>query len=178
MRSRYPWGRRRGVVITWELMLIIAVVLAVTGIVIAMLSHIVHSQGTSNKGTADISNVQAWAVSYPGGLCRIVVDVFFSNMGSAPVTVKDLNIIVQEPEQQYVPGPGGVYTETEVIKLRSYKVDVNTVVNPGETKTISGHAFVSSCPLNGRIGVSVDYVTADGRTLTVAKTVEAEVLNS
>ena len=86
-------GRKKGIVLSTEMMLLVLVVIVAVLIVgFGLAMHLI-AQATSAKRSLVIEQAQAWVVGCSGSTETIAVSVFVQNIGSQPITISGLSLI-------------------------------------------------------------------------------------
>jgi len=155
----------KGVVLSTEVILVLAAVL-ILGLVVALgLGRMVMSQAASEKATALINEAHVrlfYRGSISSATCQLTsVTFYMTNFGDRKIWVVRVEIV--QPD-------GRVFTVASAL---------NVQVNPGETMPVSARA--PGCPsltVGGTkvtsVFLQVTYSTDDGRSMTVGKPVKVE----
>ena len=152
----------KGIIISTEIILILAAVIVLTTITMIGLGRMVMNQATSNKATAVIDEANVWIYKLDGTCKYISITFYITNLGSKPITVGDVFVQIA-PEE---------YNINEM-----YVGYVGKTVNPGEMVGFSVSSVLSSCPSfpsNGdKTFVFVNYYMSNkyGRIMTIGKPV-------
>jgi len=143
--------RMRGVTQSFELMIILAVVMMAVIGVMYYLSKEVTAQASSPKPMVTLNNGKVYIMT-SGTSCTVAAfSVEVTNMGSKAITIDSI----------------GFYDANG----RTVSATTSVVVNPGETKNVGAEAALSFCPStssNGYIYVYVRY-SSDGRVFVVGR---------
>ena len=150
----------KGIIISTEIILILAAVIVLAFVAMMGLGHIVMNQALSKKATIAINEPQAWyydaspEIEYNN---LMTVTFYVTNIGDEPITISSVTV--------YVEASGGT---------RCYysAIDMYKVVNPAETISISVPVNRASCsssslsiPQEGIIQVT--YQTSSGYTNSI-----------
>ena len=112
-------GRKKGVVLTTEMaLLILVVIVAVLIVAFGLAMHLI-AQATSAKRSLVIEQAQAWVVGCSGSTETIAVSLFVQNIGSQPIAVTGAKLVLPD---------GGVISSTNSQTM---------TINPGEDQEIS-----------------------------------------
>jgi len=155
--------KKKGVILSSELMLILAAVVVLALIALLSLGRMVMNQSSSQKATVTLTDAHV-RVYYQGSKCiDTSVTVYLTNLAGQQIQVS--RIWLTQPN-------GNDFTNFP---------SLNAIVNPGETYPISTDAY-GSCPTltasSGSVFLYVQYtIVGSSRTVTVGEPVQVETYN-
>lgn len=152
-----PGRRARGVVVSTEVILILAAVIILALVAMLGLGRMVMSQATATKTTVAVNEAQGWYYG-SGDQIRdnsfITVSFYVTNLGDKRVTVTSVEVVA------------GYFGTAEC----TYSAGTSNGVNPGETVSIALKldriSACSSANVNilKQTVIRVSYIDSDGRT--------------
>ena len=145
--------KSRGIVNSVELLLIVAIVVAIALATIFYLSKNVSAEASSPKPLVSVASGKMYLFMQNGQCTHIVVTLQVTNQGYVPVTVNKIGIIDNN---------GADFSAASSYAL-----------NPGETRILSVNIPLSRCPklnIGGENFAYIQYV-ADKRTFRVGRPV-------